>query len=102
MQYMHNLIILDVAAAVLFVVLAHLSMRLGAALKIRPYFRLFHFAAILVLTAALLGVVSQNLPEAYATVREVIPMALRCLAGFLAVGTALRYWKWLFAEYLKL
>jgi hypothetical protein len=102
MQYMHNLIILDVSAAVLLVVLAHLSMRLGAALKVRPYFRLFHFAAVLVLTAAFLGVVSQSLPQEYATVREVVPMGLRCLAGCLAVGTALRYWKWLFAEYFKL
>lgn len=83
------------------VVLANLSMRLGSALKIPPYFRIFHVSTALVLCASLINVIAQTFPAMSATAYQTTSMLMRSVAGVLSVATALRYWKWLFAEYAK-
>jgi hypothetical protein len=98
---MHNLIILDISAAVLMVVLADLSMRLGSALKIPPYYRIFYVSAGLVLGATLVSVIAQTFPTLDITTYRTTAMLMRGVAGVLSVATALRYWKWLFAEFVK-
>ncbi|MBD3315480.1 MAG: hypothetical protein GF344_06810 [Chitinivibrionales bacterium] len=98
---MHNLIILDISAAVIMVVLANLSMRLGSALKIPPYYRIFHVSTTLVLIASLVNVIAQTVPMMNSSAYQTTSMLMRSVAGVLSVATALRYWKWLFAEYVK-
>jgi hypothetical protein len=103
MQTVPNLIILDTAAAVIMIVLASLSRRLGEALKIRPYYRLIYAAVTLLLAASLINAVFYD-PAAAATARtalDVVPAGLRFTAGIIAAASCLRYWKWLFSEYLK-
>lgn len=100
METVHNLIFLDIAVAVLFTVLGNLSMRLGGALKIPPYYRLFYVAVILIGLAAAADVLGTNL-SGMVRIPKVISMALRCIAGLLAIPASLRYWKWLFSEHFS-
>jgi uncharacterized membrane protein len=102
MQTVPNLIILDTAAAVVIIVLASLSRRLGEALKIRPYYRLMYVGVALLLFATLINAVFHD-PTVVTgrSVADVLPGALRFCAAIIAVASCLRYWKWLFSEYLK-
>jgi hypothetical protein len=101
MQSMHSLIVLDAALAVIMIVLASLSRRLGAALKIRPYYRLFYVAVGMALGASLLSAVSQELSLSARMVVVILPNTLRLGAGVLGITASLRYWKWLFTEYFE-
>jgi hypothetical protein len=102
MQSIHILTILDIAASVIITVLATLSKRLGAALKISPYYRLLYGSVVLIITASFLNAVSLELSAALGiNLSGAFPNALRFIAGAIAVGVCLRYWKWLFTEFLK-
>ena len=102
MQSIPSLIILDLAAAALMTVLASLSRRLGTALKIAPYYRFTHVAVVMVLIAALMNAVMSGTAALHGNpLMDVIAEALRLCAGIIAVASCLRYWKWLFSEYLK-
>jgi hypothetical protein len=96
------LLILDAAAAVIMLVLASLSKGLGEALKIPRYYRLLYAAAGLVLIASLSSTIFFDLSGfAHIRMTHLLPHGLRCIAGVIAVGVCMRYWKWLFGEYLK-
>jgi hypothetical protein len=75
-------------------------MRLGAALKIRPYYRYFYLAVVLIGMAAAADVLSTNL-SGMIRIPKAISMGLRCAAGLMGALTSMRYWKWLFSEYFK-
>ncbi len=102
MQSIPSLIVLDMAAAVIMIVLATLSRRLGEALKIRPYYRLLYVGVGLLITASLINAAASTTTLGVArALSHVLPEALRFIAGTIGVASCLRYWKWLFSEYLK-
>jgi hypothetical protein len=90
------LFLFDVSAIVLMVILAYLSKRLGEALKIPPYYRLFYATALLVLVASGLDTLEQT---AHAGLLPKITMAVRAVSAAAALVVCLPYWKWLFSEY---
>jgi hypothetical protein len=98
MIYEQPLFFFDVTAVITMLVLAYLSRRLGEAMHIRPYY------LILVVTAALIVVASglETIPRPL-SFEFIVSLAnwLRFAAGAAALAVALRYWKWLFAEFSK-
>ncbi len=96
----HTLIILDVAVSVIMAVLASLSQRLGEALKIPPFYRLFYLGIALIITGAISGAAA-NAAGAAGDAMVQFSLAIRFVSGLLAVFASLRYWRWLFAEYFK-
>jgi len=97
-----SVLFLDASAAVIMLVLASLSKGLGNALKIRPYYRLLYLAAGISLAASLANAVLLELSSAgHQNMPYMAAAALRCAAGITAVAASLRYWHWLFSEFLK-
>lgn len=95
---LHYLILFDIAAVMALMVIAYLSKSMGDALKIPPFYRVFHLTSIIIALAAIMDSIPKNALFPYS---ETISMALRCLAGILALPVCLRYWKWLISEYFK-
>jgi uncharacterized membrane protein len=102
MYSIHNLFVLDVAASVMMLVLGSLSMRLGEALKIPRFYKLFYISVGCLLAASLFDAIYIDLAApAHSHIHVILPSALRSAAGFIAVGICLRYWNWLFVEMFK-
>ena len=89
-----SLVIFDFSVMLLMVILAYLSRRLGEALKIPHYYKLLFFTALLIFISFLIDTV----PAARA---RTFSMGMRCAASAIAFLICLRYWRWLFDEYLK-
>jgi hypothetical protein len=98
MHPLSALIVFDIAVCVMMAVLASLSARLGSALKIGPWYRLLYFACALVLLALAVDTIVISSSVAH-TRLHVLTLGLRLIAGILALGVSLRYWKWLFGEF---
>lgn len=94
---LHSLTIFDISAIVLMIVLAYLSKRLGDALKIKPFYKMLYITALCITSASIFDIVSSsfnyNLPF--------VSMSLRFIASAGAVFVCLRYWNWLFSEFLR-
>jgi len=102
MQSIHSLIILDAAMAVIMIVLALLSKRLGEALKIRPYYRFLYLSVALILIDSFMNAISADVSIAVGkNISGALPNIVRFFAGLIAVAACFRYWKWLFVEYMK-
>jgi hypothetical protein len=97
MEQFDYILILDMAAIALFAVIMSLSARLGEALKIKPYFRLFSVCIWLILAAAFINLIDTG---SHLNVFGIIAIAMRLLSGITAVAVCLRYWSWLFAEFI--
>jgi uncharacterized phage infection (PIP) family protein YhgE len=99
MDIQHYLFVYDFAAIIIMVLLAFLSRGMGEALKIPPFFRILYGAAFLILCAFIIDTIRRNialpLPLSFT-------MVLRCGAAIAALLACLRYWNWLFAEFIKL
>jgi hypothetical protein len=91
-----TMILLDCSVVISMLILAYLSKRLGNALKIRPYYLLFYCTAILIAVAAGIDIaaISFSVPH-----WPQFSLYLRGIAGSIAFGVCLRYWKWLFSEF---
>lgn len=92
------LFIIDLSAVVLMVLVAYLSRRLGEALKIPPYYRILYVAAGAVFCAFVIDTLSIN--KTWPLPAD-LGMLVRSVAALAALLVALRYWRWLFAEYFK-
>jgi hypothetical protein len=91
-----TLIVFDCSVAISMLILAYLSKRLGNALKIRPYYALLYAMAILIAMADGIDIAAfsfsvKHWPQA--------TLYIRGIAGCIAFGVCLRYWKWLFSEF---
>jgi hypothetical protein len=91
-----TLVLLDCSVVISMLILAYLSKRLGNALKIRPYYLLLYVTALLVAVAGGIDIAAMsfsvmNWPQS--------TLYIRSIAGCIAVGVCLRYWKWLFSEF---
>jgi hypothetical protein len=98
MIYEQPLFFFDFTAVIMMLVLAYLSKRLGEAMHIRPYYLILFVTAALILAASGLETIPQALSFEF---MESIANSLRFAAAAAAFLVALRYWKWLFAEFSK-
>jgi hypothetical protein len=98
MIYEQPLFFFDATAAIMMLVLAYLSRRLGEAMHIRPYYVIFFVTAALIVTASGLETIPRTLSFEF---MALLANLLRFVAAAAAFAVALRYWKWLFAEFSK-
>ena len=78
-------------------ILAYLSRKMGEALKIFPYYLVLYAAALLVVAA---GGIDIAVKAQAIGIQPQWAAFLRCFAGAAAVVASLRYWKWLFSEFI--
>ena len=88
----------DISAVIAMFVLAYLSKRLGDALKIKPYYKILYLTAFLITCASATDIVSTSF---HITTIPFLSMALRFISSAGAFFVCLRYWKWLFSEFLS-
>ncbi len=98
MDILEYLFVFDISAIAIMVFISHLSKRLGEALKIPSYYKILYFSALLVFCGFAVDTLGKgiSIPRS-----ELISVSIRLVAGICALIVALRYWKWLFAEFLK-
>lgn len=102
LPYLQNIIFLDIAVIIIFIILAYLSKRLGEALKTPPFYKLFHAGIGLIVAALLINTLAMN--DILVTTQAfsfTVPMGLRFLAGILSIFASMQYWNWLFSELFK-
>jgi hypothetical protein len=90
------MILLDCSVVTSMLILAYLSKRLGNALKIRPYYLLFYFTTILIAVGTGIDIAAFSFSVSH---WPQISLYIRGIAGCIAFGVCLRYWKWLFSEF---
>lgn len=88
---------LDMAMIVAMAVLSSLSSRLGAALKIPPYYKLYVLSIVLIAICAFIDSASMNTD--IITIPLVITTSIRVIASLSALIITYRYWYWLAAEF---
>ena len=91
-----SIFVVDMAAMVSMVVLANLSKRLGEALKIRSYYRMFYLTTVLVFAAFGIDTFHEGLRSPFL---GILSISLRAAGAALALLSCLPYWKWIFPEY---
>ncbi len=98
----HNIVFLDIAVIIIFVVLAYLSKRLGEALKKPPFYKLFYIGGLLIIGAVLINAISANdIIIIVPGFSDIFTMGMRFFSVILAVFACMQYWKWLFSEIFK-
>ncbi len=98
MVNMHFLFFFDIATMLLMLILAYLSKRLGEAMKIKAYYKILYCTAFLVLAATGIDFATTTLSF---HISEYIPLVMRLLSSIAAFLVCLRYWNWLFPEFIK-
>lgn len=98
MVSLHSLAFFDMSAVIAMFVLAYLSRRLGDALKIKPYYKILYITAFCIICASILDIVSLSI---FISSISIISLALRFIASAWAFFVCLRYWNWLFSEFLS-
>ena len=96
-----SIIVLDGATVILMFVLASLSKRLGEAMKVLSFYRLFYIAIVLIISSSILNLLVLNEITIAPLWKYTIPSLLRFIAGLMAIIALMRYWKWLFSEFFK-
>lgn len=89
------------AVIYLLYILATLSRRLGQVTKMRPYYRGFYVAMVLITVAMIVSVLPR--PEAEADQMAVFLIHYLSLiaGGLISLAIAYRYWSWLLRERIK-
>jgi hypothetical protein len=98
MIYEQPMFLFDVTVVTMMLVFAYLSKRIGEAMHIRRYYKVFFGTSAAVVIAAGLDTIPQPLSFGSASI---FTNAVRFAAAAAAFAVALRYWKWLFAEFSK-
>lgn len=98
MVNIHSLTFFDISAVIAMIVLAYLSKRLGDALKIKPYYKILYITALCITCASIIDIVSISF---HITSMPFLSMAIRFTASAGAFFVCMRYWKWLFSEFLR-
>lgn len=98
MVSMHLIFLFDISTILLMLILAYLSKRLGDAMKIKSYYKMLYLTAFLIASASGTDFVTKtfsiHLPL-------YIPMLIRLVSSITAFLICLRYWNWLFPEFIK-
>lgn len=79
-------------------ILAYLSKRLGEAMKIKSYYKMLYFTAFLVATATGIDFVSKTF---CIQLPLYVSLIMRLLSSITAFLICLKYWNWLFPEFIK-
>lgn len=95
---MELLFILDISLFLILLVLGNLSARIGEALQIPPFYRIFYIEAI---TLAILPLVDLIFSEFLGQKSDSITIYIRAIAIIPAFPVSYRYWKWLLRENLR-
>lgn len=93
-----EILFFDVAMVIFMLVLAHLSSRLGEALRIPPFYKFLFSTAGVTIGALVLDVLASVI-SVPGFLR--IALFLRFFAGIVACIVVLRYWFWVFSEFFK-
>lgn len=93
---MLNIGFIDISMILLIAVLSSLSKRLGEALKVSPYYKLYIVSIIIIAFAAFLDSVSFN--TAIFDIPKISTLIIRVIAGILSLFVTYKYWHWLLAE----
>jgi protein-S-isoprenylcysteine O-methyltransferase Ste14 len=88
----------DISFIIAMLVISYLSKRLGDALKVAPVYKLLYVTSAFVAIASIIDIVSVSYNV---TTMPLVSMALRFIAGAVSLIVALRYWSWLFSEFLR-
>jgi hypothetical protein len=98
MVALHSIILFDASVVVIMLIISSLSRRIGEALKIRPYYRIFYLTSLVIALTALGDII---LNDVNIHINQIIPMGLRFVSAATAFFVSLRYWSWAFSEYLR-
>jgi len=98
MIYDQPMFLFDVAVVTMMLVFAYLSKRIGEAMHIKKYYKIFFGTSAAIVAAAGFDTIPQ--PLSFESV-SILTNTIRFAAAVLAFVVALRYWKWLFAEFSK-
>lgn len=98
MIYLQGIFFFDVSVIIFMMVLSYLSSRLGEALKIPAYYKIFYVTSFIIICASALDIVSGVVPLTGITT---ISLFMRFVAGVLACAIGMRYWMWVFTEFFK-
>jgi len=98
MIYEQPMFLFDVTVVTMMLVFAYLSKRIGEAMHIRPYYKVFFGTSAAIVAAAGFETIPQ--PLSFESV-AILTNFIRFAASIAAFAVALRYWKWLFAEFSK-
>ena len=93
-----TLLVFDISAALIMVLIAYLSKQLGAALKIRPFYKILYLTTGLVSAAAAIDLSGKSFTNANLIL---LTLGFRATAGVAALVVCLPYWRWLFGEYFS-
>jgi hypothetical protein len=93
-----SLAFFDISAIIIMFVLAYLSKRLGNALKIKPYYKILYITAVLIISASTIDMITESF---HMSTLFYISMTFRFVSSVVAFFVCLRYWNWLFSEFLK-
>ncbi len=105
---MDILIFLDSSMFILLLVLANLSCRIGEAMMIPKYYKVFYYQAAVLALVALTALffneflqIEEKSSSALIRQAKTVFMILRAVVTITALPVCFRYWKWLFVEELK-
>jgi len=88
----------DIATILLMLILAYLSKRLGEAMNIKSYYLMLYFTAILIATATGIDFVTKTFSI---QLPLYISLIMRLISSITAFLICLKYWHWLFPEFIK-
>lgn len=88
----------DISTMLLMLILAYLSKRLGDAMKIKSYYKMLYFTAFLVATATGIDFVTKTFGFQFPLN---ISLIMRLISSITAFLICLKYWHWLFPEFIK-
>jgi len=90
-----------IAVWVMLHIFALLSRRLGAVTKMKPYYRGFYVAIVLVILSIGVALLPQPAAESDRLLYRLVYYLPLLLAGLISLAVAYRYWGWLFRERIK-
>jgi len=98
---MDTLFVIDIAMIVLLMVLANLSQRIGDALRIPKYYKIFYGSASIIVTVGFIDnvLISSNFSSSDSV--QLITAMIRVIAITISIPVATRYWHWLLKEKLE-
>jgi hypothetical protein len=79
-------------------ILAYLSKRLGEAMKIKSYYQMLYFTAFLVAAASGIDIATKTFSI---QLPLFVSLIIRLISSITAFLICLKYWHWLFPEFIK-
>jgi len=94
----HGIIVFDAATVIIMIITAYLSRRLGDALNIKPYYKVLYVTAVVI---AFLSIGDIVFTDSKVVLPVIVSVTIRLCAAGVALLVSLRYWSWLFSEFLR-